>query len=61
MIKLCKKDKVIILKSAIKTLLINQSYQAFSLSFNLYVNDSKKDKPIESTKKISKYFDKPFV
>ena len=60
-ISFCKEDKIIILKFAVKTLLVNQSYQIFSLSFNLYVNDPKEDKLIKSTKEISKYFDKPLV
>ena len=30
----CKEDKVAILKFAIKTLLANQGYQAFSLNFD---------------------------
>ncbi|CAG8722309.1 1017_t:CDS:1, partial [Funneliformis mosseae] len=57
MIELCKKDKVSTLKSSVKTLLSNQGYQALSLNFDLYVED----KLMESTKEISKYFDKPLV
>ena len=57
----CKKDKVAILEFAIKSLLANQGYQALSLNFDLYVNDPKEDKLIESTEEISKYFDKPLV
>ena len=61
MIELCKEDKVSTLKSSIKTLLANQGYQALSLNFDLYVNDPKEDKLMESTEEISKYFDKPLV
>ena len=57
----CKKDKIAILEFAVKTLLANQGYQAFSLNFNLYVNDPKEDKLIELTEEISKYFNKPLV
>jgi hypothetical protein len=57
----CKEDKVAILEFAVKTLLANQGYQTLSLNFDLYVNDPKKDKPMESTEEISKYFDKPLV
>jgi len=57
----CKKDKVAILEFAVKTLLANQGYQTLSLNFNLYVNDPKEDKLMESTEEISKYFDKPLV
>ena len=60
-ISLCKEDKIIILEFAIKTLLANQNYQVFSLGFDLYINNPKKNKPIKSTEKISKYFDKPLV
>ncbi|CAG8615123.1 17788_t:CDS:1, partial [Funneliformis caledonium] len=57
----CKEDKVAILEFAVKTLLANQDYQALSLNFDLYVNDPKEDKLIESIEEISKYFDKPLV
>ena len=57
----CKEDKVAILEFAVKTLLANQGYQALSLSFDLYVNDPKEDKLMESTEEISKYFDKLLV
>ena len=57
-IELCKEDKVAILKSAVKTLLANQGYQALSFNFVLYVNDPKENKLMESTEEISKYFDK---
>ena len=60
-IELCKEDKVTTLESAVKTLLANQGYQALSLGFDLYVNDPKEDKPMESTEDISKYFDKPHI
>lgn len=56
-IEVCKEDKVSTFESAVKILLANQGYQALSLNFNLYVNDSKEDK-MESTEEISKYFDK---
>jgi len=57
----CKKDKVAIFEFAVKTLLVNQDYQVLSLSFDLYINDSKEDKPIESIEEIFKYFDKPLI
>ena len=60
-IELCKEDKVSTLESSVKTLLSNQGYQALSLNFNLYVNDPKEDKLMESTEEISKYFDKLLV
>ncbi len=60
-IELYKKDKVAIFEFAIKTLLANQGYQVLFFGFDLYVNDFKKDKPMESTKEISKYFDKFLV
>ena len=57
----CKEDKVAILEFAVKTLLANQGYQALSLNFDLYMNDPKEDKLMESTEEISKYFDKPLI
>ena len=57
----CKEDKVAILEFAVNTLLANQGYQALSLNFDFYVNDSKENKPMESAEEISKYFDKPLV
>ncbi len=60
-ILLCKENKVAILEFAIKTLLVNQSYQALSLNFDFYVNDPKKNKLMELTKEISKYFDKSLI
>ena len=57
----CKEDKVAILEFAVKTLLANQGYKTLSFNFDLYVNDPKEDKLMESTEEISKYFDKPFV
>ncbi|CAI2185364.1 11294_t:CDS:2, partial [Funneliformis geosporum] len=56
-IEVCKEDKVTTLESAVKILLANQGYQVLFLSFDLYVEN----KLIESTKEISKYFDKPPV
>ena len=56
-IELCKEDKVSTLESSVKTLLSNQGYQTLSLNFDLYVED----KLMESTKEISKYFNKPLV
>ena len=52
--------KVAILRFAIETLLVNQGYLALSGNFDLYVNDPKENKLMESAEEISKYFDKPF-
>ncbi len=60
-IELCKKNKVTILKFAVKTLLANQGYQALSFNFSLYMNDPKENKLMESAEEISKYFNKPLV
>ncbi len=60
-ISLCKEDKVTILEFAVKTLLVNQGYQALFFNFVLYVNNPKKNKLIESAEEISKYFDKPLI
>ncbi len=56
-----KEDKVTILEFAIKILLANQGYQALFLNFDLYVNNPKKDKPIELAEEIFKYFNKLLI